>query len=50
MSYVTDITLSDDKCSPAGYVSGDLNTDNKLDLAESWTYSCQKSGFWWLAI
>lgn len=40
---LTDITLTDDKCSAVAYVSGDLNTDNKLDLAESWKYSCVKN-------
>jgi len=39
---LTDITLTDDKCSPLSFVSGDANSDSKLDLAETWVYSCEK--------
>ncbi|HEY5589295.1 MAG TPA: hypothetical protein VIK86_10145, partial [Candidatus Paceibacterota bacterium] len=35
------VTISDDKCSPINYVSGDLNNDGKLDINESWIYTCQ---------
>jgi peptidoglycan hydrolase-like protein with peptidoglycan-binding domain len=35
-----DITVTDDKCSPLTYVSGDLNGNGKLDPHEIWTYAC----------
>ena len=34
------ITVTDDKCSPVTYVSGDLNGNGKLDPHENWKYSC----------
>src|SRR5207237_10575842 len=34
-------TLSDDKCSSVTFVSGDSNSDGKLDPGETWSYSCQ---------
>jgi len=37
---LTDVTVSDDKCSPVTYSSGDTDGDKKLDLTESWTFSC----------
>jgi len=37
---LTNVTVSDDKCSPVDYVSGDTDGDSKLDLTESWTFSC----------
>ena len=38
---MTGITVTDPKCNAAPvYVSGDTNTDNKLDLSETWIYSC----------
>jgi hypothetical protein len=38
---LTGITVSDPNCDAAPtYVSGDLNTDSKLQLAEGWTYTC----------
>jgi hypothetical protein len=33
------ITVSDDKCSPAAYVSGD-DGDTFLQIGETWTYTC----------
>jgi hypothetical protein len=35
------IQITDDKCSPVSYVSGDLNGDDQLDLIELWFYSCR---------
>jgi uncharacterized repeat protein (TIGR01451 family) len=35
-----DVTVTDDKCSPVTYVSGDMNNNNKLDPGEHWKYSC----------
>ena len=37
---LNDISVSDDKCSPVTYVSGDANSDEFLDLSEEWTYTC----------
>ena len=37
---VTNITMVDDSCSPINFVSGDINTDAKLDVSETWTYRC----------
>jgi len=38
---LSDITLSDNKCPITVFVSGDANNDNKLDIGETWTYSCE---------
>jgi uncharacterized repeat protein (TIGR01451 family) len=35
-----DVTVTDDKCSPVTYVSGDVNNNNKLDPGEHWKYGC----------
>jgi uncharacterized repeat protein (TIGR01451 family) len=35
-----DVTVTDDKCSPVTYISGDVNNNNKLDPDEHWKYSC----------
>jgi hypothetical protein len=35
------VILTDDKCSPVQFVSGDTNTDLKLDSTETWTYTCR---------
>lgn len=37
---VTDVTLVGDSCSPISLVSGDVNTDSKLDVKETWVYHC----------
>jgi Mg-chelatase subunit ChlD len=37
---LTNITVSDDKCSPATYVSGDNDSDTFLQIGETWTYTC----------
>ena len=37
---VTDITMVGDTCSPIVRVSGDVNGDNKLQVSETWVYSC----------
>lgn len=34
------VTVSDDKCSPVVYVSGDADGDGLLDLAETWLFHC----------
>jgi uncharacterized repeat protein (TIGR01451 family) len=38
---LNNVSLSDDKCSPMKYVSGDTNGNSKLDTNESWVYTCQ---------
>lgn len=38
---LSNIKLTDDKCAPVQYVSGDINHDYKLDLTETFTYTCQ---------
>jgi len=38
---LSNIQLSDDKCNPVKYVSGDINKDLKLDPTETWVYTCQ---------
>lgn len=40
MVVLKNISVADDKCSPVVYVSGDLNSNGKLDVAEQWKYSC----------
>lgn len=37
---VTNITMVGDTCSPIVHVSGDRNSDNKLDVTETWVYTC----------
>ena len=37
---LTNIIVTDDKCSPVTYVSGDTNTNNTLETNETWNYSC----------
>lgn len=38
---LSNVGLSDDKCGPVKYVSGDVNGDSKLDPMETWNYICQ---------
>jgi len=40
---LSNVTLTDDKCSPMQYISGDTNGDSKLDTTETWTYTCAKN-------
>jgi len=37
---LSNINLTDDKCSPMKYISGDINKDSKLDITETWLYTC----------
>ncbi len=37
---LSQIVVTDDKCSPVSYVRGDTNGDNMLDLTETWIYTC----------
>jgi hypothetical protein len=38
---LSNVKISDDKCSPLKFISGDSNNDSKLDTTETWTYTCQ---------
>ena len=37
---LTDIQVTDDKCDPVRFVTGDDNGNSKLDYSETWRYSC----------
>ena len=37
---MSNVTVSDNKCAPAGFISGDANNDLKLDVSETWRYRC----------
>lgn len=37
---LSDVRVTDDKCSPVTYASGDANEDGKLDLDETWIFTC----------
>jgi uncharacterized repeat protein (TIGR01451 family) len=37
---LSNVKISDNECSPMKYVSGDTNSDSKLDPTETWTYTC----------
>ncbi len=37
---LSDVRVTDDKCSPVTYASGDTNKDGKLDLDETWVFTC----------
>jgi len=40
---MSNIIISDNKCSPINFISGDTNSDTNLDINETWTYSCSTS-------
>ncbi len=40
---LSNVGLSDDKCSPVTLVGGDVNSNEMLDLTETWTYTCDAS-------
>lgn len=35
------VSITDDKCNPVTYVSGDTNEDELLDPTEAWVYTCE---------
>jgi hypothetical protein len=35
------VKITDDKCAPMKYITGDTNRDSMLDTSESWTYTCR---------
>jgi hypothetical protein len=37
---LSNVTVTDDKCGAAAYVTGDTNTNNLLDVTEIWTFRC----------
>lgn len=37
---LSNVSLTDDKCSPLTFVSGDTNNDTNLDTTETWTFTC----------
>lgn len=39
-SALTNVQVSDDKCSPVRFVQGDDNNDTRLDYNETWRYAC----------
>jgi uncharacterized repeat protein (TIGR01451 family) len=38
---LSNVSVVDNKCSPAVYRSGDVNNNNLLDVSETWIYTCQ---------
>jgi len=40
---LSNVLLSDNKCGPMKYISGDTNRDSKLDPTETWTYTCRSN-------
>ncbi len=39
---LTNVTVSDDLCSPVTYSSGDTNTNGILESTETWTFTCAR--------
>ncbi|MEO8637573.1 MAG: ice-binding family protein [Candidatus Taylorbacteria bacterium] len=37
---IGNVTVGDDKCASVNLISGDTNSDSKLDIKEKWTYRC----------
>jgi von Willebrand factor type A domain len=37
---LSDVAVTDDKCSPVDYQSGDVNHDDMLQSSETWMFSC----------
>ncbi|MFA5933828.1 MAG: ice-binding family protein [Candidatus Paceibacterota bacterium] len=40
---LSNVRLTDNKCSPVNYISGDMNLNSQLDVSETWTYICQSN-------
>jgi len=38
---LSNVRVTDDKCSPVSYITGDTNSDSKLDPSETWMYTCR---------
>jgi len=37
---LSNVSVADDKCNSISFLSGDLNSNNKLDVGENWKYAC----------
>ena len=37
---LSNVTVIDNKCAPVTFVGGDTDGDSKLDLSETWTFTC----------
>ncbi|MDB4939599.1 MAG: hypothetical protein JWO40_24 [Candidatus Doudnabacteria bacterium] len=37
---LSNVNITDDKCSPVEYVTGDKNSDSRLGITETWDYTC----------
>ena len=37
---MSNVTVTDDKCAPVNFISGDINNDSKLNVNETWKYRC----------
>jgi hypothetical protein len=37
---MSNVVVTDNKCAPVNLISGDTNSDSKLDTSEVWTYQC----------
>jgi hypothetical protein len=40
---LSNVKVTDDKCSPIKYISGDTNVNLKLEPTETWIYTCQSN-------
>ncbi len=40
---LSNVTIADNKCATVAFVGGDSNVDQKLDVAEAWSYSCAQA-------
>lgn len=38
---LSNVRVTDDKCSNVNYISGDINNNSRLDITETWKYTCQ---------
>ncbi|MDO8505916.1 MAG: ice-binding family protein [bacterium] len=38
---LSNVRLTDDKCGPVNYISGDTNRDSMLGTTETWVYTCK---------
>lgn len=39
--YISDVTVTDNKCNPVSIIWGDNNRNHLLDVDETWTYTCK---------
>jgi hypothetical protein len=43
---ITNVVLTDDLCGPVEFQSGDVNTNDILELDEAWIYTCSRTYEW----